>query len=72
MSECRQVDKGIHVIWLYSYANKAVVGEFKDFIVLMEFPQSDTVTNEMMDFLSKQFTEMPFREIEGVISRFIH
>lgn len=63
VSECRQVDKGIHVIWLDSYANKAVVGEFKDFIVLMEFPQSDTVSNDMIDFLSKQFPEKPIRYV---------
>ncbi|MFN8864829.1 MAG: hypothetical protein ACK5W1_10970 [Flavobacteriales bacterium] len=63
VSECRQVDKGIHVIWLDSHANKAVVGEFKDFIVLMEFPQNDTVSNDMIDFLSTHFPKKPIRYV---------
>jgi len=72
VSDFQKIDNGVYLLWYDQYSNKSVVGEFKDFTVLIEFPQSDSLTYEVIDFLKEKFLSLStdeddIKEIKKVI-----
>lgn len=63
VSDFQKIDNGVYLLWYDQYSNKSVVGEFKDFTVLIEFPQSDSLTYEVIDFLKEKFPKKPLKYI---------
>jgi tetratricopeptide (TPR) repeat protein len=63
ISDFQNIDKSVYLFWYDKYANKSVVGEFKDFIVLIEFPESDTLSYQVIDFLRLKFPKKPIKYV---------
>jgi tetratricopeptide (TPR) repeat protein len=63
ISDFKTIDENIHLLWYDQYANKSIVGEFQDFLVLIEFPQNDTLSNEVIDFLKAKFPKKEIRYV---------
>ncbi|MFY7786478.1 MAG: hypothetical protein ACOVQA_01275 [Thermoflexibacteraceae bacterium] len=63
ISDYQQIDKNIYLLWFDAYNNKSIVGEFGNYLVLIEFPQNDTLSYQIIDFLKAKF---PKKEIKYV------
>jgi len=61
--EFHRVSDGIYTLTSDAYANKAVIGEFARFLVVIEFPQSDTLAGAIVDEARKRFPGKPIRYV---------
>lgn len=57
------VAEGIHTLTSDAHANKAVIGEFDRFLVVIEFPQNDTLANAIIDEARARFPKKPIRYV---------
>lgn len=63
VSEVKSVASNIYVVWLDQYKNKILFAEFDKFIVLIEFPQNDTVAKDIIAKASEMFPKKPIKYI---------
>jgi len=63
LTSFKKIENGIYILWYDEYQNKSIVSEFKDFLVLTEFPNNDTVSIEVIMFLEKTFPKKKLRYV---------
>lgn len=63
VSEVRSIGDRLHLVWYDRYSNKSIVAEFRDFIVLIEFPQGDSLVDELITRLGRDFPGKPIRYV---------
>lgn len=61
--EFRKVADGIYTLTSDAYASKAVIGEFARYLVVIEFPQNDTLVNAIIDEAGTRFPGKPIRYV---------
>jgi tetratricopeptide (TPR) repeat protein len=61
VSDVKLVAPNIYGFWLDQYENKAVVAEFEKFIVLVEFPQNDSVASDIIAKTAVMFPKKPIK-----------
>ena len=63
ITEFRKSDDRLHLVWYDRCGNKSVVAEFGDFLAVIEFPQQDSLTNELITRLGSEFPRKPIRYV---------
>lgn len=61
VSEIKSVAPNIYVVWLDQYENKSLIAEFDKFVVLIEFPQNDSVAKDIISKTTNMFPKKPLK-----------
>jgi hypothetical protein len=63
ISEIKRIGDRTQIVWYDRYSNKSVIAEFADFLAVIEFPQVDSLSNELITRLGKEFPKKPIRYV---------
>ena len=61
ISNIKKVDSNLYLIWYNQYENKSVLAEFNNYLVLVEFPNNDSVSTEMIRKTKELFPTKPIK-----------
>ena len=63
VSEIKSVAPNIYLVWLDQYENKSLIAEFDKFVVLIEFPQNDSVAKDLITKTTEMFPKKPIKYV---------
>ena len=61
ISEVKKIDSNIFLIWFDQYENKSIIAEFDKYLILVEFPQNDSVSNDIIKKAKELFPKKPIK-----------
>jgi len=62
-SEFKRIDSNLYLIWFNQFGNKSLIAEFDDYIVVVEFPQKDTVVKAIVNKVKEVFPTKPIKYV---------
>lgn len=63
ISELKKVEDHIYLLWYDQYENKSVLAEFNNYLVLVEFPNNDSCSNDVIKKAKELFPKKPIRYV---------
>ncbi len=63
ITEFKKIDRNTYLLWYDDYENKSVVAEFNSFLMLIEFPNNDSVSREVIQLLKVKFPSKPIKYV---------
>jgi tetratricopeptide (TPR) repeat protein len=63
ITETKQIAPHIYVVWLDQYENKSLIAEFDKYLVLVEFPQNDSVSKDLIGNALAMFPKKPIKYV---------
>ena len=61
ISDFKKVDENIYLVWYDQYENKSIIAEFDKYLVLVEFPQNDSVSIDIITKARELFPKKPIK-----------
>lgn len=59
----KKIGPGLYLVWYDGFSNKSIVAEFRDFIAVIEFPQNESVSHELITRMEREFPGKKIRYV---------
>lgn len=62
-SDFKKIDSNLYLMWFNQYGNKSLIAEFNEYLVVIEFPQNDTVAMAIINKTKEVFPNKPIKYV---------
>ncbi len=62
-SDFKKIDSNLYMMWFNQYGNKSLIAEFDEYLVVIEFPQNDTVAKAIINKTKEVFPDKPIKYV---------